>query len=245
MKTIHVHILMGSCLIAFLLLTAGPSWGAFVTFHGETALDLGTGFGNVLQTLVLQASGGGTSESGSVTWDGSNDILTGDAANLSQTQTVADLIAAGFDEENLIIVLNLNQTGSHPALDVHDFAVRFYTSSDGQSFFDAVYDPSNILNTASSLGLMPEGQGVGSAGYAFRISFAGAEGSDFFADNGNRIGTLVAAETPIDNIANDGPETFYVGDADVNQVVPEPVSLAMLMVGGLSGLAIRTKRKSR
>ena len=110
--------------------------------------------------------------------------------------------------------------------------MRFYTSSDGSSYFDALYDTSDIRNTGSSLGLTAEGQqGTGKAGYVFRITFEGTEGVTFFANDDHRIGMLV--QTPMDNEANDGPDNFYIGDADTNQVIPEPATLLVLLVGGV------------
>lgn len=214
---------------------------SYITYHGEYTTDVGTGFGNVLQTLALQQKGSATSESGSVLWSGTADVLGGDAKPQSQTITVAELSSKGFDISNLIVILNLNQTGSHPSLDVHSFTMRFYTSIDGSSYFDAVYDLSNVLNTSSSLGLEPvnNGLGAGQAGHIFRISFEGTEGSTFFANSNHRIGMLV--NTPMDNEANAGAECFYMGDADVN--VPEPATLLVLVVSGLVALTARSIRR--
>ena len=83
----------------------------------------------------------------------------------------------------------------------------FYTAADGSSYFDALYDVSDVRNTASTLGLSAQDQGTGSAGFVFRITFEGTEGTTFFANNANRIGTLV--QTPIDNVASGGPDNFY------------------------------------
>ena len=159
---------------------------------------------------------------------------------------MADLRDEGFDDENLLIILNINQAGRHLALDVHDFTVRFYTidSAGVWSSFDAVYDHDDLINnTASTLGLTPEGQGTGSAGYAFRITFEGDEGTNFFSDDRNRVGTLVEESMAIDNESNDGPENFYVGDADVNTVVPEPASLVLLTIG--AGVAVFSRKPVR
>ena len=231
-QSVRIWIVVG-CLVACLLLGVGFARAAYITFHGETAEESGTGLGNMLQTLVLQTTG---SEWGSVPWDGLDNLPRGDATSQSQTQTVAALAAEGFDEENLLVILNISQTGANPALDVHDFAVRFY-SSDGSSWFDALYDwdaPGN----ASSLGLVPQGPGLGlgTSGHAFRIHFVGNEGVDFFAQPDNYVGTWVDSQNAITN-SNDGPEIFYMGDADVNTVVPEPVTLGVLAMGGLVVLA--------
>ena len=224
--------------VASLLLVAWPVKGAFITFEGETTEALGSGFGNVLQVLVLHPGGSTTEESGSVTWDGSDDVLSGDAASQSQTQPVSALTAKSIDENNLLVIFNLNQTGSNPALDLREFVMRFYTSSDGTSFFDALYDFSDPGNE-STLGLTPDGQGTGSSGYVFRIHFEGSEATDFFSQSDHRIGMLVDENTPINNTANDGPENFFIGDADVMVVIPEPDLVVLLVFGGLGVLGRR------
>ena len=122
--------------------------------------------------------------------------------------------------------------------------MRFYTSIDGLSYFDAVYDLSDVLNTGSTLGLEPvsNGLGTGQAGHIFRISFEGTEGSTFFANSNHRIGMFV--DTAMDNEANAGAECFYMGDADVNEVVvPEPATLLVLLVSGLMALTARSLRR--
>ena len=226
-----------------ILATSGPASAAYVTHYGEIAEDMGSGFGNVLTLLGLQtATGQVTSESGSITWDGTQDVDGGDATNSSMTQPVAALTAKGFDADNLLVVLNLNQTGVTAALDVHEFTLRFYTHPNGSQFFDALYFLSDARNTASTLQLTPEGQGTGSAGYVFRINFEENEFNEneatlFFGNPGNRIGMIM--NTPIDNSANDGPESFYIADADVVTVTPEPATLSLLALGGLAFLRRR------
>ena len=229
-----VPILLINCLFVCFALLLAPSigQGAFITFHDEFVEDHGTGFGNVLNTLTLQQQGNSTTEAGSVLWDGTNDVLSGDAKPQSQTLTVSQLTAQNFDASNLIVILNLNQTGSSPWIDLHSFTMRFYTSVDGSTYFDAVYDINNVLNTGSTLALTPEGGfGTGQAGHVFRITFEGTEGDEFFANDAHRMGVLV--DTPIDNQANSGPDNFYIGDADVNHVVPEPGTAGLILVSAL------------
>ena len=224
--------------VAVCLLTVTFSLqAAYITYHDETTADVGTGFGNVLQTLALQQHGSADTQAGSVLWNGANDVLSGDAKPQSQTVTVAELAAKGFDASNLIVILNLNQTGSHPELDMHAFTMRFYTSPDGSSYFDANYDINDIRNSGSTLALDPQvkGLGTGQAGYVFRVTFEGTQAADFLADSSNRIGALVT--TAMDNEANAGADVFYMGDADITEVVPEPATLAFLALSGLALLA--------
>ena len=226
-----------------LLVVAPPAAGAFMEFHGEITGDVGTGFGNVLTILVLHPQGVATTESGSIYWDGVADVASGDCRKPpSRTQTVQALKDKGFNKENLIIIFNLNQTGVNDALDLEKFSVRFYTSADGSTSFDAPFNRTDAWNTASTLGLTPQGQGTGTAGYVFRVVFQGAEGDDFFASNDNRVGMAVPDTDPIHDTASDGPDNFYIGDSDMNETIPEPSALVVVVVGGLAALARRRRR---
>ena len=238
-STVVSYLLVGLCL----LFGAYGAQAAYITFHDDVTNDYGTGYGNVLQTLALQQHGSAENEWGSVLWNGSAEVLAGDAKPQSQTITVADLAAKGFDATNLLVVLNLNQTGSHPELDLYDFTMRFYTSLDGSSYFDAVYDLSDPRNSGSTLGLTPQahGMGTGQAGYVFRVHFEDTEAASFFANNAHRLGTLV--QTPMDNHANAGTEIFYMSDGDAIEVVPEPATLFVLIVGGLVAISSRAWRR--
>ena len=232
------YLLVGLCVLS----GAYAAQAAYITYYDEVTNDFGTGYGNVLQTLALQTQGSDTTQAGSVLWNGSADVKSGDATNLSQTVTVAQLADKGYDATNLIVVLNLNQTGSHPAIDLHSFTMRFYTSTDGSSYFDAPYDLSDPRNTGSTLGLTPHGgMGTGQAGYVFRVHFEDAEAATFFADNAHRLGALV--QTPMDNEANDGPDAFYMADADTIEIIPEPATLFVLIVGGLVAISTSVVRR--
>ena len=69
------YLLVGLCL----LFGAYGAQAAYITFNNEVIEDRGTGFGNVLQTLALQQHSNATTESGSVLWNGTSDVLGGDA----------------------------------------------------------------------------------------------------------------------------------------------------------------------
>ena len=125
---------------------------------------------------------------------------------------------------------SVSWNGSSDALDLHRFTAQFYSSTDSLSFFDCVYDRNDVGHRSSTLGLAPAGQEV-------RISFEGTEAANVFANSAQQIGRLVDQNTPMDNESNDGAEAFHVGDVEVNEAVPEPVTLLVLGVG-LVGFAL-------
>jgi hypothetical protein len=132
---------------------------------------------------------------------------------------------------------------AHPAINLYDFALRFYTSLDDSSYFDAPYDINDLRNTGSTLGLTPQGHGLGTGqdGHVFHVHFEDAEAETFFANNAHRLGALVQA--PMDDEANAGADVFYMGDSDTTEVIPEPATLFVLIVGGLVAISTRVARR--
>lgn len=227
------YVLAG--LLTPLALSANSTNAAAIHFYGNTSGSTGTGFGNVLEVLALHNNG---SESGSILWNGTTDVSTGDATNQSQTRTVAELTAKGINATNFSLIFNLAQTGSNPALDLHNFSLVFENAA-GTTLFTAAFDPSDPSNS-STLGLTPAGQGVGTSGYEFPVTFTPAEATSFFGTSTNRVGQIVPTNTPIDNTTNGGPDGFYIGKV---AAVPEPTSgMAMLALGAASLLVRRPKR---
>jgi hypothetical protein len=221
-------------LLAPLALAATQTNAAAIHFHGDTSGSTGTGFGNVLEVLALQNK---DTESGSILWNGTKDVSTGDATNQSQTRTVAELTAKGIDSTNFDLIFNLDQTGSNPALDLHNFSLVFQNAA-GTTLFTAAFDPTDLTN-ASTLGLTPAGQGVGTSGYEFPVTFTAAEATLFFGTSTNRVGQIIPTAAALDNTTNGGPDGFYIGK---DAAVPEPTSLAMLALGGAALLVRRPKR---
>lgn len=116
----------------------------------------------------------------------------------------------------------------------YDADEDIYTpNTDGSFMFSADYDATDLGNADSSA-LTPDGQGIGSAGYVFPITFTGSQGSDFFTVGSRRIGVSVPQLNPINNTSNDGAETFYVG-------MPEPTTLVLLSMA--AGLAVFHRRR--
>lgn len=209
-------------------LGASSASAASIVFTGITAQS-GTGFGNVLNLLSLRPAGRTTFESGSVLWDGSQDILMGDATNTSQTQTVSTLLANDITAATFGLVLNINEA-SEKTVTLQSFALRFLDAAGG-TLFDADFVPSG-----GSLTLEQAAGGTGSAGWIFSVHLNSAERESFYGDPDNRIGMIVS--DAIIGVSG-GPENFFV----VSAPAPEP-SAFMLMLAGLTALAAQARRRT-
>jgi hypothetical protein len=231
-----------AAILGVLLASTAPA--AQIVYTG-THVDLsGTGFGNVTNLLSLQAGAGGTTESGSVSWNGSADVLGGNAANTSKTQSATALVAAGIDAATgMGLVFNINEPGNASDVTLHDFTVRF-TDGAGATLFDATYTAPDGGLSLADLG------GTGQSGHLFQLWLNPAELNQFFGAGTNRAGMFVDPAHAIGGVAG-GAENFFLapyrpnlppgGPGPGGEPVPEPASLAVWGALAVAGLAWRRR----
>jgi hypothetical protein len=214
------------------LLLAGPAKASLI--FDNTITQTGTGLGAVSTILTIQATGQGMggSETGSVTWNGSADVLGGADVKTGASQTLTRTVGSlGLtDAGQIAIVFNADQPagGAITLSNLH----LVITNSAGTTLFD-----SGAFTSAS---FASTDHGIGNSGAVFELDAAGiaaANSAGAFGNANNRIG-LVASATP----GNGGPETFFVGKVTQPTSVPEPASLAILGTG-LLGYSLLRRRK--
>ena len=200
----------------------------------------GTGFGNVLTVLTLHTT---PTEAGSVAWDGSNDVYTGDAVTThSETHPLAN--TGWLDAFEIRVIFNVNETGGAKPVTLADLVLNIYAPIGGTPLWSSGAFPPYLISDIS--------QGTGPSVFSYMLDPAqaaalnaaviGAAGSFPLAAD-YRVGLAAAVEG-----VDDGPDTFFVarvldGGGGGEAVIPEP-STVVLMGAGL-GLLVLARRRRR
>jgi len=194
----------------------------------------GTGLGSVNTILTIQSPGNSSNEAGSVAWNGSTDVLMGDAkTGGSQTQTRSFAQLGVASASNLRVVFNaLEPGGAANGIDLLGLTLNVYNAG-GTLVFSA--------STPQSYSFADTFTGAGNSGFVFALtnSFASQLQSIFNSDL--RIGLSATAAN-----ATGGFETFFVGNAATPVVaVPEPQTYALLLAGlAIGGFVARHKSRT-
>jgi hypothetical protein len=200
----------------------------------------GTGLGAVNTILTIQSPANSTTESGSVAFNGTTDVRTGDTLNgasQTQTRTIGELGLTSAT--SLRVVFNALEPGNAAnSITLDNLVLNIFSPTGALVFTSGAFASQVFADTFT---------GAGNSGFVFGLDAAQAaqaQATGFAADF--RIGLSATASN-----ATGGFETFFVANSATGTppttpptTVPEPMSLALFGAGLLGlGVARRSRRK--
>lgn len=227
--------------LATLALTALFATGARADLVPLDPIDFsGTGLGAVNTILTIASPANSSTETGSVSWNGAADVLSGDqilsGSSQTQTRTLGELGVLSAD--SLRVVFNASEPGNTSngiTLDALTFSAYAPTGTD--IFSASLLAPIAYANTLT---------GAGNSGFVFGLTatqaadFMAAVSASGFSFDAIRAGLSASASN-----ATGGNETFFIADAGAVAAVPEPQTYALLLAGlGAVGFVARRRRSS-
>jgi len=233
MKT-KISCIKSMLLAAGVCLAASSSFAALIPV-GPVSLT-GTGMGTVSTLLTIQNT---PTETGSVAFNGTTDVLTGDAktgASLTLTRTLSQVGITRASDLSIIFNPSEPSTTGESSITLTDLVLRIFSATGSTLFTSGVFTPRFFPTTVDI--------GTGNSGFLFALDSTDAALAQATAFTGafgtNRIG-LSASGTG----SAGGVETFFVANraGGGGNNVPEPGTVPILLVG--LGLIAAMYRKAR
>jgi hypothetical protein len=238
MLTKFTKSLMTVTLAGVLFTAASASQAGVILVQPENFS--GTGLGSVNTILTIQGKNNGTVETGAVSFNGTADVMTGDAkTGNSQTQT-RTLGSLGItDASSLRIVFNAVENDNK--IDLTGLTLNIYSATGATLFTTSLNQIYSNMSTLS---------GTGNSGFVFGLDGGSASAAqqavftlpDFM---NARIGLSASATS-----YSAGNETFFVAKSlaqgpgvPASGDVPEPGSVVLVGLG-LAAASISRRKKA-
>ncbi|MBC7434333.1 MAG: hypothetical protein H7345_19965, partial [Rubritepida sp.] len=147
----------------------------------------GSGLGSVNTILTIQSPNNSTTENGSVSFNGTDDIFGGNAmtgASQTQTRTIGSLGLT--DASTLRVVFNAVEPGNASSITLTNLVLSIFSSGGTTLFTSGAFTAITFPDTFA---------GTGNSGFVFRLDAADtltAQAAGFGSAN-NRIGLAAAA----------------------------------------------------
>lgn len=203
----------------------------------------GTGLGAVNTLLTITSPANSSDENGSVSWDGSADVISGSQVltGSSQTQTRVLGDVGVLSAADLRIVFNASEPGgANNGITLNTLTFAAYTPTGVNIFNGSLAAPITYASTSN---------GVGNSGIVFGLDALQATAfQSAVIASGVSFSSIIAGLSASASNATGGLETFFIGSGTGDgivpptSVVPEPQTYALLLAG-LAAVGFMTKRR--
>jgi hypothetical protein len=226
--TRHVRsFLLCVAALFFVGVAAGSARADIIYLPGANAPSGGVGH-TPESVLSIQSPGSTSNAAGGVSWNGSKDVLSGDAKHGEHTKTLSFAQAGITNAGQLRIFMDTEDPDND--LTLNSLVLTAYGSS-GQVLFQG------SLTAPIDFGNEQNGQGHGDRVFALTADQAAQLQAAFLANPNLRLGLSASTSDDTGSFTN-----FKLGEGPAS--VPEPAT--MLLFGtGLVGVAARARRRLR